>query len=223
VLGTSCATAGLVLFIVNVTGLGLKLSSGIINLAQGNIFLLLLLTMVACLILGMGLPMTPCYIILAILAAPALVRAGVPIMAAHMFVLFFGALSNITPPVALAAYAGGSVSGAGSQQTAIQAVRIGLPGFFLPFLFIFWPSLLSPSFDLNYIFAVTRAIVVILCITAILSRYLLERVTLFEGTLLVLSMILTFTRVSEFTLFISLSLLALVVIMQVLKKRLYKH
>jgi TRAP transporter 4TM/12TM fusion protein len=102
----ACAAAGIVVGVVTLTGLGLKFSGAIIQLAQGNLYLTLFFTMIASLILGMGLPTTAAYIICAILAVPALTNLGVNVMAAHLFVFYFAIISAITPPVALAAYAG---------------------------------------------------------------------------------------------------------------------
>ena len=217
VLGTSCATAGIVLFIVNVTGLGLSLSGIIIDLAHGNILLLLIFAMISCLILGMGLPMTPCYIILAILAAPALIRCGVPKMAAHMFILFFGALSNITPPVALAAYAGASITGASSQKTAIKAVCVGLPGFILPFIFVFRPVILSPNFSYSYISTLIGVVVIIFSITSITSWFMIEKLTFVQSVILGATIVLLFFNKDLLPL--SILLFAIVVIMQLRQKK----
>ena len=137
-----CATAGIVVSIVSITGLGLTLSSVLIDLAQGQLWLLLVLTMVTSLILGMGLPATPCYIILAVLAAPAIVQSGVTPIAAHLFVFYFGCLSAVTPPVAVAAYAGAAVAGCNPMAAGLAAARIALVAFIIPYMFVYGPSLL---------------------------------------------------------------------------------
>ncbi|KYH32208.1 TRAP transporter permease [Neomoorella mulderi] len=138
----ACACAGLVLLMFQVTGLGLKFSSILIALAGENLLLLMFLVMTASLILGMGLPATACYIILALLAAPAIVELGGEVMAAHLFVMYFGALSAITPPVCLAAYAASGISGASPMRTGFVAWRIALPIFLVAYCFVLQPELL---------------------------------------------------------------------------------
>lgn len=138
---TACACAGFVMVVLQTTGLGLKFSSVLVELSGGNLIALLALTMCASLVLGMGLPASACYIILAVLAAPALVELGVPVMAAHLFVMYFGSLSAITPPVCLAAYAASGISGASPMKIGFTAWRIALPIFLVAFCFGFRPEL----------------------------------------------------------------------------------
>ena len=107
----ACASAGMIIGIVTKTGVGLKLASALVDVAAGNFMLLLFCTMITSLILGMGVPTTANYVITSTIAAPALIQLGVPILAAHMFVFYFGIIADITPPVALAAYAGSAISG----------------------------------------------------------------------------------------------------------------
>lgn len=135
------ACAGIVVSIVSITGLGLTFSSMLIQLAHGHLFLLLILTMIASLILGMGLPATPCYIILAVLAAPAIIEMQIAPIAAHLFVFYFGCISAITPPVAVAAYAGAAIAGSDPMRTGYTAWRLGLAAFIVPFMFIYGPAL----------------------------------------------------------------------------------
>ena len=138
----ACAAAGIVINIVSATGMGLLLSGAIVDLSGGNLLLLLLLTLVASLILGMGLPTTPCYIIVAIVAAPALINVGIIPIVAHLFVFYFAIISAITPPVALAAYVAAGISNDNPMQTGLTAFRIGIVGFVLPFMFVYGPALL---------------------------------------------------------------------------------
>src|SRR5699024_5103435 len=107
----ACATAGIIIGVLTLTGLGPKISTLLINLSGGNFILLLIITMIASIILGMGLPTAPAYVLLASLVAPALVDAGMPLLSAHLFIFYFGMLSTITPPVALSAYAAAGISG----------------------------------------------------------------------------------------------------------------
>jgi TRAP transporter 4TM/12TM fusion protein len=136
------AAAGLVIGVLNATGLSFALTLLLVKLAGANLFLLLIVGGAIGIILGMGMPTTAVYILLATLIAPSIVETGVTKLAAHMFVLYFGMLSMITPPVALAAYAAASISKAGVMETGWAACRIGWVKFVLPFMFVLSPTLL---------------------------------------------------------------------------------
>lgn len=138
----ACATVGIIIGVATLTGFGLKLAGAILFIGKGNLMATLVLTMVACIVLGMGLPSIPAYIITATMAAPALAKMGVPLLVSHMFVFYFGMLANLTPPVALAAFAGAGIAGGDTTKTGIQAVKIALAGFVVPYIFVFAPSLL---------------------------------------------------------------------------------
>ena len=138
----ACATAGIIMGCVNLTGLGPSFSSKLVSLSMGNELFLLMLTMISSIILGMALPTLICYMILAVLIAPALVSMGVEPIAAHLFVLYFGVVSFVTPPVALAAYAGAGLAGANAMQTGWAAARLATCMFVLPFMFVYNPELL---------------------------------------------------------------------------------
>lgn len=138
----ACACAGIVVGIMLLTGLALRLSEILIDFSGGNLFVLMLLTMVISLILGMGLPTSAVYIILATLVAPAMMQLGVGTLAAHMFIFYFGVLANVTPPVAIAAYTGAGIAGADPLTTGFIAARLALAGFILPFMWVYNPSLL---------------------------------------------------------------------------------
>ena len=137
-----CAAAGIIVSVVSITGLGLTLSAILIDLAQGQLWLLLILTMVTSLVLGMGLPAAPCYVILAVLAAPAIVQTGVPPVAAHLFVFYFGCLSAVTPPVAVAAYAAAAIARCNPMRAGVEAARLALVAFIVPYMFVYGPALL---------------------------------------------------------------------------------
>ncbi|MBI4292567.1 MAG: TRAP transporter fused permease subunit [Betaproteobacteria bacterium] len=139
---TTLAAAGFVIGVLNSSGLGFALTLWLISLAGNSLFVLLVITAMVALILGMGMPTSGVYVLLAVLAGPALVQAGVMKIAAHMFVLYFGMLSMLTPPVALAAYAASTISKAGPMETAWAACRIGWAKFVLPFMFVLSPTLL---------------------------------------------------------------------------------
>lgn len=136
------AVVGIVIGVVNQTGLGLRFSLMVLTLANDSLFLALVLTALACLVLGMGLPTLPAYLIIVLVLGEAIKQLGVPALAVHLFVLYYGVMSNITPPVAMAAYAAAPICGAEPMQTAVVAVRLALVGFIIPFMFVFHPSLL---------------------------------------------------------------------------------
>lgn len=138
----ACAAAGIVVGVVTLTGLGLKFSGMVLSLSHGNLYLTLFFTMIASLVLGMGLPTTAAYIICAILAVPALKNLGINVLGAHLFVFYFAIISAITPPVALAAYAGAGIAKSDPMKTGWTACRIGLAAFIIPYMFVFNQSLL---------------------------------------------------------------------------------
>lgn len=138
----ACASAGIVIGIVSMTGLGVRFAQIVFQLAGGNIFLMLFMTMIACIILGMGLPSTAAYVIAATVAAPALLEAGILPLASNLFVFYFAIISFITPPVAMAAYAASGIAESDSMKTGLQAFKLGIAGFIIPFLFIYYPGLL---------------------------------------------------------------------------------
>jgi len=138
----ACATAGIVVGVASLTGIGLRMSELIVTVAQGHLPVALLLTAVGSIVLGMGLPTTAAYVVLAALGAPALTELGVPVLAAHLFIFYFGCLSNITPPVALAAYAAAGIAGSSPMRTGIAAMSLAAGGFVIPFAFVYDPLLL---------------------------------------------------------------------------------
>ncbi len=138
----AAACVGIVIGVVTLTGVGTRLPSAILELAQGNLFGALVLIMVSSLILGMGMPSAVCYLLLATLIGPVLGKLGVVPLAAHMFIFYFGMMSMVTPPVALAAYTAASIAGASIMRTSVLAFRFALVGFTLPYMFVFRPELL---------------------------------------------------------------------------------
>lgn len=139
----ACASAGMIIGIVTKTGVGLKLASALVTVASGNFMLLLFCTMLTSLLLGMGVPTTANYVITSTIAAPALIQLGVPILAAHMFVFYFGIIADITPPVALAAYAGSAISGGDPLRTGVNASKLGIAAFIIPYVFVLSPQILG--------------------------------------------------------------------------------
>lgn len=138
----ACAVVGIIIGVVSLTSFGAIMTSAIAGLGAGSLFLTLFFTMIASMVLGMGLPSIPAYIITATMAAPALAEFDVPILLAHMFVFYFGIFANVTPPVALAAFAGAGIADGDPMRTGFQALKLSLAGFLIPFIFIYEPALL---------------------------------------------------------------------------------
>lgn len=138
----ACIVAGIIVGVCNLTGLGQVITYNITQISGNNLLFALLLTALCCIILSMGLPAAACYILVATIVAPALVRMGVTPMAAHMFVFIFSCYSNITPPVAIASFTAAGLSGARPFDVAMQGLKIAAPGFIIPFMFVYNPALL---------------------------------------------------------------------------------
>lgn len=138
----ACACAGMIVGVVTLTGFGLKIAEVIVLIAKGKLLPTLFLTMIASIILGMGLPTTAKYIVLATMAVPAITKLGVNLMSAHLFILYFGVVADVTPPVALAAYAGAGIAGANSMKTGIQAFKLAIGAFIIPYIFVINPHLI---------------------------------------------------------------------------------
>lgn len=136
------AAIGFVIGVINMSGIGLKLAQGILSVSGDSLALSLVLVMLGCLIMGMGVPSAPAYLIVAIVMGPALEGLGVPTIAAHLFMLYFGVLSVVTPPVALAAFAAAPIAGAKPMETGWEALRLSIAGFIIPFMFINHPDIL---------------------------------------------------------------------------------
>ncbi|RQD75370.1 MAG: TRAP transporter large permease subunit, partial [Halanaerobium sp. MSAO_Bac5] len=143
-------------------------------------------TMVACTILGTGLPTTATYIVLATMAAPALTHLGVPILASHLFVLYFGVVADLTPPAALAAYAGAGISGSNPLKTGLTAVKLAIAGFVVPFVFAYSPSLLLIDTTVIQVVLITAtSILGVFALSAAVLGYLNRKTTLIERGLLI--------------------------------------
>lgn len=171
IVALACACAGIVIGAITLTGVGLSFTGIVLEISQNSLILALLLTGAAGIMLGMGLPTTPAYIVLVALLVPALVKLGVRIEAAHLFVLYFAVLSAITPPVALAVYAANGISRAGLVETSIAAVKLGLTGFIIPFMFVFAPSLLLMGEWDTVALTIVTATVGVVCLAASLHKY----------------------------------------------------
>ncbi len=140
--GVACALVGVIIGVMTLTGLASTFASAIISVGGGSIFLSLVLTMIACLILGMGIPTIPNYIITSSLVGPALLGLGVPLIVSHMFVFYFGIMADLTPPVALAAFAASSIARTSAMKIGLQCMRIAIAGWVVPFMAVYDPALL---------------------------------------------------------------------------------
>ena len=138
----ACSVAGCIVGIVTLTGIGLKLAGGLLSLSGGNVLLALFFTMIASIVLGMGVPTTANYVIMATITAPVVLKLGIDLLPAHMFVFYFGIVADITPPVALAAYAGSAIARSNPLKTGVQATKLAIAAFLIPYVFALNPSLL---------------------------------------------------------------------------------
>ena len=159
----ACGIAGLIVACLTVTGLASTVINAIVTISQGKLFLGLFLTMICCIILGMGIPTTATYCIMASTCAPILIQMGVPMICAHFFVFYYGIVADITPPVALAAYAGSAISGGSPMKTGVNATRLAIAGFIIPFVFALSPDMLLVN--------TTWYEVVLITITSIIGMY----------------------------------------------------
>jgi TRAP transporter 4TM/12TM fusion protein len=138
----ACACVGIIVGSISKTGFGLMMADSIISFGKSNLLFTLIFTMITCMILGMGVPSIPAYIITATIGARALSKLGVPAVAAHMFAFYFAMFANLTPPVALASFAAAGISGGDPMKTGYASVKLALAGFIIPYMFIYSPQLL---------------------------------------------------------------------------------
>lgn len=181
------ALAGLIIGVIHTTGLGFLLTMSLAQLAGGNVWLLLFIIAGAGIILGMGMPTTGVYILLAVLLAPALVELGVDLLAAHLFVLYCGMLSMITPPICLAAYAGAAIAGSDAMRTGYAATRLGIVAYLVPFLFVFSPALLLKGSPGEIVVPMITAIAGCFFLGSALSGYLFQELNLAKRGLIALA------------------------------------
>ena len=149
----ACATAGIIIGVVTKTGVGLKVATALLDLSGGMLLPAMFFTMITSLILGMGVPTTANYVITSTIAAPALIQMDVPVLAAHMFAFYFGIVADVTPPVALAAYAGAGIAGANPMRTGVIAAKLAIAAFIVPYIFVISPELLminATAFTIGY-------------------------------------------------------------------------
>lgn len=177
----ACALAGIVAGVVTMTSLGSTLISVIVPIAEKNMFLALFMTMIACIILGMGVPTTANYLIMATITAPILTEMGLPLLAAHMFVFYFGIVADITPPVALAAYAGSAIAHSNPLKTGVMATRLAITAFIIPYIFAFNPKMLFiEATTIEVVLIIVTSLVGIFALSAALEGYMFRKLKFFE-------------------------------------------
>ena len=157
--GIACALVGVIIGIITLTGVATTFAGFVLDMGKSSLFLSLLLTMLTCLVLGMGIPTIPNYIITSSIAAPALLDLGVPLLVSHMFVFYFGILADLTPPVALACFAAAPIAGERGLKISLWAVRIAMAGFVVPFMAVYAPALMLQENDLlGIVYIVVKAL-----------------------------------------------------------------
>ena len=188
----ACAAAGVIIGCVFVSGVGMKFTNLIVTLAAGRLWIALILTMIACLILGMGLTTTAVYITVAALVIPALNGMGVVPIAAHLFAFYFGLVSAITPPVALAAFAAAGIANSSPMKTGFYSFRIGLAKYILPLVFVYDPRMLFIGDPLGIAWGILKGFAGIFMLTITTEGYLFARIGFLGRILACLSAILIF-------------------------------
>ena len=184
----ACAAAGIIIGVVTKTGVGLRLASGLIDLAGGMLLPAMFFTMLTAIVLGMGVPTTANYVITSTIAAPALVQMGVPILAAHMFVFYFGIIADVTPPVALAAYAGAGISGGNALKTGVHASKLAIAAFIIPYIFVLSPVILMvDATPLALVMVTLSALVGMIAVSSALCGFLADHCRPYERLLLIVA------------------------------------
>lgn len=182
--------AGIIVAILNLTGLGLKLTIGVLYLTGGNVLLTLIFVGIISLFLGMGLPTAAAYIISAVVAAPILIQIGIPPLVAHFFIFYYACLSSITPPTCLAAYAAATLAKEDPMKVGWSAVKLGLAGLIIPFMMVYYPSLLLIGTFTEILLSFIFGVVAILALGSILAGYVISEISIFERGVLALGMVL---------------------------------
>ena len=209
----ACACAGVVIGVVTITGLGIVFTQFVVALAQNSLILALVLTAVAGIILGMGMPTTPSYIVMVSLLVPAVIKLGAVTPAAHMFAFYFAILSAITPPVALAVFAAAGLARTDLWKSGWEAVRVAAPTYVVPFMFVYEPSLLMMGDVTTIVTSSVTAIIGVICCAASLMGFLKRECTWWERALLLVAAALLI-KPGYITDAIGLALLGFVLVVQ---------
>ena len=215
---TACGVAGVVAGLIGVTGLAFILFNGIVTLAGNQVIIALFLTMLCCIVLGMGVPTTANYCIMAATCAPILVQMGVPMIAAHFFVFYFGIVADLTPPVALAAYAGAAIGQANPMKTALTATKLAIGAFVVPYVFALNPKMLFIGATVSeIILIIITSCIGIFAISAALEGFMFRKLKVFEIIPLIAGGLLMIYP-GAVTDIVGFVLVALVIVLQIVEK-----
>lgn len=216
----ACGMAGIIIGVVTLTGLGLKLGAGLVSLAHGKLFLTLVFTMLASIILGMGAPTTANYLITSTITAGAIIQLGVQPLAAHMFAFYFGIIADITPPVALAAIAGAAIAKARPIKTALNATKLAIGAFIIPYMFVYNPQMLMIDGTFGGIlWIIITALIGMFGISSALEGYSFRNTFIFERIIFAAAGLLCVIPETRSDI-IGLSLMAILIVFQfILKNR----
>ena len=217
--GAACGVAGIISGTITMTGLANEMINAIVAVAGNKLFIALFLTMLCCIILGMGVPTTATYCIMAATCAPILTRMGVPILAAHFFVFYFGIVADITPPVALAAYAGSAIAKSNPMRTAFAATKMAVAAFLIPYVFCFSPEmLLIDANALNVIILYATSLIGVVGVAAALEGYLLTHMGISDRLLLITGGLMMISP-GTVTDSVGLALIVVGIVLQFIKKK----
>ena len=235
----ACGMAGIIIGIVTLTGLGLKMGAGLVSLAHGKLFLTLFFTMIASIILGMGAPTTANYLITSTITAGAIIQLGVQPIVAHMFAFYFGIIADVTPPVALAAIAGAAIAKAKPMKTAVNATKLAIGAFIIPYMCVYNPQMLMlDAKPLGVIMIIITALIGMFGISVALEGYGLKNTGLFAGTNKARALVISFDVIERIlfavaglfcvlpettTDIIGLAMMAVLLIYQGLVKKYFTH
>lgn len=218
---TACASAGIIVGVISLTGLGAKIASLMIEFSGGNVFLALFMTMISTIILGFGMPPTAVYIIISSLTVPSLVQLGVLPLSAHMFVFIFSCAAGLTPPVALTAFTAASISGGNQNLTGLKAFKLALIVFILPYMFVYSPALLLQGKMIDIVLSLATAIIGSLCLVIAIEGYLLVPWRWFSRILVAIAAILLIYG-GSMTDMVGLLIIIIAVMLNFIKYFLYK-
>ena len=215
----ACGIAGIIAGTITMTGLANVIINAIVVLAGNSVLVALFLTMLCCIVLGMGVPTTATYCIMAATCAPILVRMGVPLVAAHFFVFYFGIVADLTPPVALAAYAGAAIAQANPMKTALESTKLAIGAFIVPYAFALSPSmLLIDTNAVEVILIVITSLIGIASVSAALEGYIMGSLNwLQRGLMLVGGLMMIYPGTT--TDFVGIILSGAVVVMKVIENK----
>jgi TRAP transporter 4TM/12TM fusion protein len=217
-IAVACAAAGIIVGSLTMTGGAIKFVSSVVSLAGPIPWLVPILAMISCIVLGMGLPVTPAYIIVASLIIPAFNALGIIPLAGHLFVVYFAALGAITPPVAFAAYAAASIAQTSPMRVGVEAWKLAIPGFIIPFMFIYGPELLLIGSSSRILLSIASALLGILALASALEGHMITKASYWERILLASASIML-VKVGVLGDSIGIAILFFVVLVQIIRRK----